>query len=126
MAIELLVRAIDSGGGRRRGDIILMEEIPHVAWGPLQGPPNYTRVIISDAEAKDFSQYHVRHGLLDPDENWGTDENPKWPETIRSRYRFNLDALPTAVDRKIIIQKDTATENLINRRIETYVERNFR
>ena len=111
-SVELLVRTTNGAGGRRRGDIVSMKQIPHKGWGREEGLPNYVIVKIDNITARDFSQYHVRHGKLD--EN---DMSEK-PETVRSRFRFNLDNLPTAVSGRITIQKTEAITSLIDRRVE--------
>lgn len=111
-AIELLVRTSDGPGGRRKGDIISMKQIPHVGWGKGEGPPNYVIVKIDNLKARDFAQYHVRHGKL------YTSDTSEFPETVRSRFRFDLDNLPTAISGMITAQKTATEENLIDRRVE--------
>lgn len=107
--IELLVRRFDGSGGRAKGDIVSMKAVPHKGWGKGEGPPNYVIVRIEGVSVKDFSQYHVRHGKLE--------ESDK-PETVRSRFRFDLDSLSKPVDGLIEIQKTTAISNVVDRRAE--------
>ena len=109
--IEILVRMFDGPGGRAKGDIVSVKELPHKGWGKGEGPPNYVIVKVSGTTAKEFSQYHVRHGKLDEND---ISENP---ERVRSRFRFNLDSLSEPVDGLIEIQKTAAVANVVDRRI---------
>lgn len=113
-SIEILVRKFDGleGSGRKRGDIVVVKELPHVGWGREEGPPNYVIVKIDDISAKEFEQYNIRHGKLSDSD---LQENP---ETVRSRYRFNLDTLPSAVAGKITVRRTPAIANVIDRRVE--------
>lgn len=116
-SIECLVRKYDGPSGRRAGDIVSVKQLPHKGWGKCEGPPDYVIVKIDGVSVKGFSQYHVRHGKLD--EN---DISEK-PERVRSRFRFNLDNLPTAVSGRIAVSELAATTNLIDRRVDILLSR---
>lgn len=111
-AIELLVRTSDGPGGRARGDIISLKQLPHKGWGRDEGPPHYVIVKVTGEDAKTFAKYHVRHWKV---HDFDMSENAP---TVRSRYRFDLDSLPAALAGKIETTKQTAFANLVDRRNE--------
>ena len=108
MSIELLVRASDGPGGRRKGDIVSVKQVPHRGWGKDEDLPNYLIVRIVDVDKKGFKKYEGRHIQLNP-------LDPNSPSK-RSKYRLNLDILPNnyAVKRPhLTLNKRTITSNAI-------------
>lgn len=113
MAVECLVRKYDASGGRKAGDIVSVQPSP-AKWGTDEGPPTYVIVTINGMTMKSFEPYkghHVKTGIFDAKGN---------EETVRTKYRFDLDTLPNyqLAASSVTISKAQTTANVIDRKAE--------
>ena len=110
-SIEVLVRTKDGPGGRAKGDIITVKKSP-AGWGKCEGLPDYIIVKVTGVAVRDFAQYNIRHGKL------RESDMSKSPETVRSKYRIDIDGLKKPKEGKVTATLNTTITNTIDRRAE--------
>lgn len=113
MAIEIMVRTKDGPGGRQRGDIVSVRQLPFKGWGREETLPNYLIVRIDDVDKDGFKDYEGRHLRVNPKDVKSASK--------RSKYRLNLDTLPKDYAEKrphLTFSKAIVTADIILRAFE--------